>query len=75
VRGMVANGLGYSILNFPLKSTKTVDGADFVIKQFKGDVTATTLGIAQSRNLKPRVVVQRFAAFCETQIRQLHSDA
>lgn len=26
VRGMVANGLGYSILNFPLKSTQTVDG-------------------------------------------------
>ena len=75
VRGMVANGLGYSILNFPLKSTRTVDGADFVIKPFKEDVTATTLGIAQSRNLKPRQIVQRFAQFCEQQIRALHSGA
>lgn len=75
VRGMVANGLGYSILNFPLKSTRTVDGADFVIKPFKEEVTATTLGIAQSRNLKPRVIVQRFAQFCEQQIRELHTGA
>lgn len=74
VRGMVANGLGYSILNFPLKSTHTVDGADFAIKRFSDDVTATTLGIAQSRNLKPRVVVQRFADFCDAQIRHLHED-
>jgi DNA-binding transcriptional LysR family regulator len=70
VRGMVANGLGYSILNFPLKSSRTVDGGDFVIKQFKDDVNATTLGIAQSRSMKPRQVVQRFAAFCETEIKR-----
>ena len=72
VRGMVANGLGYSILNFPLKSTQTVDGADFVVKRFKDDMAAVTLGIAQSRNMKPRNVVQRFAAFCEEQIRCQH---
>ena len=72
VRGMVANGLGYSILNFPLKLLRTVDGANFVIKQFKEDVTATTLGIAQSRELKPRQLVKRFAEFCETHIRELH---
>jgi DNA-binding transcriptional LysR family regulator len=73
VRGMVANGLGYSILNFPLKSTHTVDGEDFVVKRFKDDVTAATLGIAQSRNMKPRQVVRRFASFCETQIKKQHA--
>jgi DNA-binding transcriptional LysR family regulator len=72
VRGMVANGLGYSILNFPLRSFRTVDGAAFVIKQFKEDVGATMLGVAQSRELKPRQIVKRFAEFCETQIRELH---
>jgi len=72
VRGMVANGLGYSILNFPLKSSRTVDGEDFVIKQFKDEVNATTLGIAQSRSMKPRQVVQHFAAFCEAEIRRQH---
>ncbi|HEV3428511.1 MAG TPA: LysR family transcriptional regulator [Paraburkholderia sp.] len=65
VRGMVANGLGYSILNFPLKSTQTVDGEDFVVKRFKEKVVATTLGIAQSRTMKPRMVVQKFASFAE----------
>lgn len=68
VRGMVANGLGFSILNFPLQSTRTVDGEDFVIRQFKDKVSATTLGIAQSRSMKPRQVVQHFAAFCEVEI-------
>lgn len=72
VRGMVANGLGYSILNFPLKSNRTVDGEDFVIKRFKDDVNATTLGIAQSNAMKPRQVVTRFSDFCESYIRRLH---
>ncbi|WP_322046423.1 LysR family transcriptional regulator [Paraburkholderia sp. J67] len=75
VRGMVANGLGYSILNFPLKSTQTVDGEDFVVKRFKEKVVATTLGIAQSRTMKPRVVVQRFASFAEELIKHQYARA
>lgn len=72
VRGMVANGLGFSILNFPLKSTRTVDGEDFVVKRFKEDVRAITLGIAQSAAMKPRRSVIRFAAFCADYIHKLH---
>ncbi|WP_334017792.1 LysR family transcriptional regulator [Burkholderia gladioli] len=72
VRGMVANGLGFSILNFPLRSTSTVDGATFVIRPFRGSVTATTLGIAMSRSMKPRQLVTRFAKFCEQSIPELH---
>ena len=71
VRGMVANGLGYSILNFPLESCRTVDGKEFVIKRFKEAVPATTLGIATSSTVRQREVVKRFAAFCESYIRQL----
>ncbi|MBB2927865.1 LysR family transcriptional regulator [Paraburkholderia silvatlantica] len=71
VRGMVANGLGYSILNFPLKSTRTVDGEHFVIKHFKDNVSATTLGIAQSSGMRSRRIVQHFAAFCEAYVREL----
>ncbi|WP_150695392.1 LysR family transcriptional regulator [Pandoraea terrae] len=74
VRGMVANGLGYSILNFPLKSSRTVDGEDFVIKRFKENVNATTLGVALPSTMKPREVVKRFATFCESYIRLLHID-
>lgn len=75
VRGMVANGLGYSILNFPLRSTQTVDGATFAIRPFRDDVTSTTLGIAMSRNMKPRQLVTRFAQFCETYIPEVHIQA
>lgn len=72
VRGMVANGLGYSILNFPLKSSRTVDGEEFVVKPFKENVNATTLGLALPGSMKLREVVKRFATFCETYIRRLH---
>jgi hypothetical protein len=51
-----------------------VDGEDFVVKRFKDNVNATTLGIAQSRTMRPRQVVQRFASYCETYIRRLHLD-
>jgi len=44
---MVADGLGYSILNFPLKSTQTVDGGEFAIRPFKEELRAMTLGIAR----------------------------
>ncbi|TDV34406.1 LysR family transcriptional regulator [Paraburkholderia caballeronis] len=71
VRGLVANGLGYSILNFPLKSTRTTDGADFVMRPFRDEVTATTLGIAQSRSMKPRQIIKRFAEFCEAHVHAL----
>lgn len=72
VRGMVANGLGYSILNFPLASYRTVDGNEFVVKRFKEAVPATTLGIAMSSTVRQREVVKRFAAFCESYIRRLN---
>jgi DNA-binding transcriptional LysR family regulator len=74
VRGMVANGLGYSILNFPLSSTRTVDGGEFVIKHFRDNVNATTLGIAQSKTMKARQVVSRFSSFSENYIRRLRFD-
>lgn len=68
VRGLVANGLGYSILNFPLKSSRTVDGAEFAVRRFSEKVTAITLGIAQATGVKPRRTVQRFAEFCRKHI-------
>lgn len=75
VRGMVANGLGFSILNFPLQSSRTVDGEDFVIKQFSGNVSETTLGIVQLRTVRARLVVQRFIEFCVEYVSQLRVPA
>ena len=71
VRGMVANGLGYSILNFPLRSMQTIDGAEFAIRPFTDPVPPLQLGIAQLGSLQTRQVVQRFAQFCEPAIDEM----
>jgi DNA-binding transcriptional LysR family regulator len=73
VRGLVANGLGYSILNFPLRSNRTVDGQEFVVRPIRGAPGAITLGIAQATGMKPRLAVQNFARFCGEHIRSQYS--
>jgi DNA-binding transcriptional LysR family regulator len=72
VRGMVANGLGFSILNFPLKSHQTVDGSEFAIRPFKEELRPVSLGIARLASVQPRQVVHRFAQFCADAIAELH---
>jgi hypothetical protein len=67
---MVANGLGYSILNFPLKSTHTVDGSQYTIQPNKEKLLPLNLGIARLASVHPRQVVHRFAYFCATAIRR-----
>ena len=71
VRGMVAHGLGYSILNFPLKSHQTVDGSEFAIRPFKEELRPLTLGIARLASVQPRRVVQRFSQFCAEAIGEM----
>lgn len=64
VRGMVANGLGFSLLNFPLRAAQTVDGAEFAIRPLSQPARPLQLGIARLASVQPRQVVQRFADFC-----------
>jgi len=68
VKGMVANGLGFSILNFPQRVAKSVDGQEFVVKRFRNKLHAMTFGVAYSEGIKPRKVVQSFASFCAESI-------
>ena len=65
VKGMVANGLGYSILNFPQRVAKSVDGQEFITKRFRDKLRAMTFGIAYSQGTRPRKIVQTFASFCK----------
>jgi DNA-binding transcriptional LysR family regulator len=65
VKGMVANGLGYSILNFPQRVTKSVDGQEFITRRFRDKLRAMTFGIAYSQGTRPRKIVQSFASFCK----------
>jgi DNA-binding transcriptional LysR family regulator len=71
VKGMVANGLGYSILNFPQQVARAVDGRPFVIKRLRDKLRAMTFGIAYLSGMKPRRVVRNFATFCAEEIQQL----
>ncbi|WP_159915054.1 LysR family transcriptional regulator [Pantoea sp. 18069] len=64
IRGMVANGLGYSMLNFPLRSTCTVDGKEFAICEVQEKAQAMTLGIARLRSMRQRKAVHLFEQFC-----------
>jgi DNA-binding transcriptional LysR family regulator len=69
VRSMVANGLGYSILNFPLQMTRTVDGGEFAMRRFKDDVLPTTLGLLFAKQVRPRHIVRLFADFCAESVK------
>lgn len=73
VRGMVANGLGCSILNFPLRNASTVDGQAFAVAPFKDRLREMTLGLAYSRHVKLRRVVRGFTHFCAEAI-HLHAE-
>lgn len=71
VRGMVANGLGYSIHNFPLHHTQTVDGKKFVTMPIREDVKAAVLGVARSSRSNPRRVVREFTQFVVETVEQM----
>jgi DNA-binding transcriptional LysR family regulator len=74
VKGMVANGLGFSILNFPQRMAKSVDGQEFVIKRIRDKLRAMTFGVAYSKAIRPRKVVQSFASFCVESIGHFQYD-
>lgn len=71
VKGMVANGLGYSILNFPQQITKAVDAQAFVAKRIRDKLRSMTFGVAYSKGIKPRKVVESFALFCAEAIQDI----
>ena len=71
VRGMVANGLGYSIHNFPLRAQQTVDGSRFVSRPIKEKVKPTVLGVARLRRSRPRQLIRDFSCFCCDEISRI----
>lgn len=73
VRGMVANGLGYSIHNFPLHHMQTVDGKKFVASPIQDPVKPAVLGVARSRHAQPRRVIREFSRFAVQSIEQMFS--
>jgi DNA-binding transcriptional LysR family regulator len=70
LRAMVANGLGYSILNFPLQTSTTPDGREFVMRPFREKLRPMTLGVAYAKDATLRLSVRTLASFCEKTFRR-----
>lgn len=64
VRAMVANGLGYSLLNVRPRVTRALDGASFVPVDLKDKVRPLQMGIARMSGVRFTRAADSFAAFC-----------
>lgn len=68
VRGVVASGVGFSLLNFPLGNNRALDGQTFVQRQLTGRHRKMHLGIMQAQHTRERRAVQTLVEFCRQRI-------
>jgi DNA-binding transcriptional LysR family regulator len=66
VRGLVANGLGYSIMHSKPPSTRSLDNRRLVYRPIADQVRPTELGLARLAQLRPTRLSAGFAAFCRS---------
>ncbi len=71
VRGVVANGTGFTLLNFPLRNSHALDGRAYIQLRLAGRHRGLTLGIMQARRTRLRRLVRVFSDFCLDEIPQL----
>ncbi len=64
VRGLVANGLGYSIMHSRPPSERSLDNRRLVYRPVVEQVRPTELGLARLGQLRPTRLATGFAAFC-----------
>ena len=64
VRGLVANGLGYSIMHSRPPSERSLDNRRLSYRPLVERVRPTELGLARLANLRPTRLSAGFAAFC-----------
>lgn len=65
VRSMVANNIGYTILNVRPKNNYSLDGKRLVRLRIAGEHRPMHIGIATAKNLPPNIVVQAFISRCK----------
>lgn len=65
VRSMVANNIGYTILNVRPKNNYSLDGKRLIRLHITGDHRPMHIGIATAKNLPPNIVVQAFISRCK----------
>lgn len=68
MRGIVANGGGVSLLNFPLGSLHAIDGRPFTVKRLAKGYKELTLGLMRIKQPQERRAIQHFVQFCEENI-------
>jgi DNA-binding transcriptional LysR family regulator len=72
VRSMVANGLGYSLVNVRPKCDLALDGRRVVLVPLAGDPPPTRVGIATLTQLKKTRLVEAFERHCREFISDAH---
>ena len=66
VRGLVANGLGYSIMHSRPPSGRSLDNRRLAYRPIAEKVRSTELGLARLAQLRPTRLSTGFAQFCRT---------
>lgn len=66
LRSLVANGVGYSLVNVRPRAPHSLDGKQIVNVQLKGQHRPMHLGLACPKNQKPRRIVEAFIERCRS---------
>lgn len=66
VRSLVANGVGYSLVNVRPRAPHSLDGKKIVAVHLRGEHRPMQLGLAWARHHKPRHVVEAFMHRCRS---------
>jgi DNA-binding transcriptional LysR family regulator len=64
VKGMVANGFGYALLNAPLAVKRAADGKRFVVRALAGSLRPLRLGLAWRADVELTRAAEAFLAHC-----------
>ena len=64
VRGMVAHGFGYALLNARTASCQALDGTPFVTRDLKDDLRPLHLGLARRADLRLPRIAEAFLDHC-----------
>jgi len=64
VRGLVANGHGYSVMHSRPVSEQALDGMRLVYRPVSEKIRPTQLGLIRRKDARPRRMVTAFAEFC-----------
>jgi DNA-binding transcriptional LysR family regulator len=64
VKGMVANGFGYALLNWRLATRRALDGKPFLVRELGGGLRPLRLGLAWRADATLTRAAEAFEAFC-----------